>query len=77
MAERIPWNEFIREQTPENLRTSENTTRAWGYTKFRLADLLQFAKRQGCTANISAPYINLEKAVSVEGRCTMIIEEKR
>lgn len=66
MTEKIQWNEFLKEQTPENLRTSENSHRAWGYAKFRLGDLLQFAKRQGCTANISAPYINLEKATSSE-----------
>jgi hypothetical protein len=56
----IQWRDFRRDQTPENIRIDQNGMRAWGYRRFRLEDLLQFARRQKTTVDIQAPHIILE-----------------
>lgn len=55
----VNWENFCAEQTPENLRIDKKTTRAWGYRRFTLANLLRFSRRCKACVAIHSPFITV------------------
>ena len=58
----VDWNLFTAEQTPENLRVDRRGSRAWGYKRFTLANLLRFARRCKGEASINSPFVSVTPA---------------
>ena len=63
----INWSNFCAEQTPENLRIDKKNTRAWGYKRFTLANLLRFSRRCKATAAIHSPFITIHPSGDCDG----------
>jgi len=53
------WNQWLKEQTPGTLKIDKQGTRALGYKRFRLANLMAFARRSRCRPSLQPPYVVL------------------
>lgn len=53
------WNEWLKEQTPGTLKVDKNGTRALGYRRFRLGNLMAFAKRNKCLVALQPPFVTM------------------
>ena len=53
------WNKWLNEQTPGTLKVDRKGTRALGYKRFRLGNLMAFARKSRCKVTLQPPFVSL------------------